>query len=309
MARKTLLAMAGSLVLLLSLLTPLASAESCYYPNGTDANAGRPAEYYPCAPGSPVSMCCHIGDECRVDGLCLATHFDGNIWRDFCTDPTWKDPSCQKLCVNGTGVAYANNPSNRADPSVTVTPCSDGSYCCGNGTDALSCCSQGNGVFMVAGEAQKTNPSRAATESTKPLETMTNSTASQKADPSKAAVTSTKPRTEVTVTASAAVDRYKDLKDSNPVAFAGVIVGGVVALALVAGLGWFFWRRRKANQERSIQTPREHYGDGEAKTREKGTTELDGLARAELHQNKDRRRAELPQNEDGASNLRHEMGS
>jgi hypothetical protein len=26
------------------------------------------------------------------------------IWRESCTDPTWKDPACIKLFVNGTGI-------------------------------------------------------------------------------------------------------------------------------------------------------------------------------------------------------------
>lgn len=36
---------------------------------------------------------------------------------------------------------------------VTITPCKDGSYCCGNGTFAQPCCDQKEGVFMVNGDA------------------------------------------------------------------------------------------------------------------------------------------------------------
>lgn len=36
---------------------------------------------------------------------------------------------------------------------VTITPCEDGSYCCGNGTFAQPCCDQKEGVFMVNGDA------------------------------------------------------------------------------------------------------------------------------------------------------------
>lgn len=56
------------------------------------------------------SMCCRIGayngygkDTCTRDNkFCQNASGDG-VWRESCTDPTWQDPACQKLFVNGTG--------------------------------------------------------------------------------------------------------------------------------------------------------------------------------------------------------------
>src|SRR5580700_3435287 len=53
---------------------------------------------------------CHLGysnnngDACGSGssyGLCGVT--GTQLWRESCTDPTWKSASCLKLCINGTG--------------------------------------------------------------------------------------------------------------------------------------------------------------------------------------------------------------
>ena len=62
----------------------------------------RVEKYRPCDSGSEFSMCCATFDQCRPDGLCFSG-WDGNIWRDGCTDPTWKSPNCVKLCDTGLG--------------------------------------------------------------------------------------------------------------------------------------------------------------------------------------------------------------
>lgn len=84
------------------------SRAACYYPNGSDENARLSVEVYqPCDSGDEHSMCCAlnrtIADKCRKDGLCVST-WDSNIWRDGCTDPTWKSSSCIKLCASGEGI-------------------------------------------------------------------------------------------------------------------------------------------------------------------------------------------------------------
>lgn len=78
-------------------------------PTANRLNPSNP-QYQPCNAGDPVSMCCHIADECRSDGLCHSTWFDGNVWRDFCTDKTWEDPACIKLCVTGTSTSFPSLP-------------------------------------------------------------------------------------------------------------------------------------------------------------------------------------------------------
>lgn len=91
------------LVSSVGILETSAQEPTCYFPNGRDMNALERSEvYHPCNSNTEFSMCCAAWDKCRPDGLC-ASGFDGNIWRDGCTDPTWKSPSCIKLCDTGLG--------------------------------------------------------------------------------------------------------------------------------------------------------------------------------------------------------------
>lgn len=65
-------------------------------------------------------MCCAIGpgragegsgDICLDNGLCQNDLVGDKttIWRESCTDPTWRDPACIKLFMNGTGFGEATN--------------------------------------------------------------------------------------------------------------------------------------------------------------------------------------------------------
>ncbi|KAI4161940.1 MAG: hypothetical protein LQ342_004388 [Letrouitia transgressa] len=87
-------------------------------------------------------MCCQntTYEVCRPDGLCDGS--DNQIWRESCTDPTWRSPRCIKLCLG-----------ENADPAVprVITQCSDGSFCCGIDEKADRCCSSGSGVWIENG--------------------------------------------------------------------------------------------------------------------------------------------------------------
>lgn len=96
----------ATVILLTLASTALAAADAtCYYPNGTESydNTGV-MPYTPCNTRAKHSMCCRSNstDTCRSDGLCDSS-WDGNIWRDFCTDPTWRAPECLKLCLGTDG--------------------------------------------------------------------------------------------------------------------------------------------------------------------------------------------------------------
>lgn len=86
------------------------AATNCYFPNGTDANPVNQAlQRTPCfsdGPSNIASMCCHVGDTCRSDGLCDNSYQDGSLTRDTCTDPSWNSPNCIKLCTNGTSRVF-----------------------------------------------------------------------------------------------------------------------------------------------------------------------------------------------------------
>ncbi|KAK4452689.1 hypothetical protein QBC34DRAFT_28692 [Podospora aff. communis PSN243] len=83
------------ILFLLSFLLSLAvgASAACYAPNGNELSVA------PCqgsAPNSDLSgMCCGLGDECLVNGLCYQTASD-TIYRGGCTDPDWKN--CARVC-------------------------------------------------------------------------------------------------------------------------------------------------------------------------------------------------------------------
>lgn len=94
-------------IIVFSIFWPSAHA-NCYYPDGTDQNRNLDKSYFqPCDPGDEHSMCCALNmttpEECRSDGLCHNL-IDRQLWREGCTDPTWKSSKCIKLYVSGLGM-------------------------------------------------------------------------------------------------------------------------------------------------------------------------------------------------------------
>lgn len=87
---------------------------NCYLPNGTDRNSilwdSHGIDYQPSGFGSSLDgfqMCCATNNRAtpdmpRKDGLCQSPD---TIWRESCTDPTWKSPSCVKLCIDGISMS------------------------------------------------------------------------------------------------------------------------------------------------------------------------------------------------------------
>jgi hypothetical protein len=73
----------------------------CYGIDGTPyATLDR---YIPCnSTTSGHTSCCAPGDSCLTNGLCQGPADNkrkANIfWRNGCTDPTWNDPACAKVC-------------------------------------------------------------------------------------------------------------------------------------------------------------------------------------------------------------------
>jgi hypothetical protein len=105
----------GLLPNLLPYFLSLASATSCYYPDGSVETSG---EFEPCVSTiGTVSMCCatnraQFADECLPSGLCwnpcatsgfCGTSTGGQYWRESCTDASWTSPFCLKsVCTNPT---------------------------------------------------------------------------------------------------------------------------------------------------------------------------------------------------------------
>lgn len=92
----------------LTCFVALISAFTCYYPDG---EPNEDESYQPCGSGSAddqFTMCCatfrQAPDQCLKSGLCSNTATGPNLtWRESCTDPTWKSPSCIKICDTGIG--------------------------------------------------------------------------------------------------------------------------------------------------------------------------------------------------------------
>ncbi|KAL8679079.1 MAG: hypothetical protein Q9186_004619 [Xanthomendoza sp. 1 TL-2023] len=247
------------LVLFLSLglfsLSVAAAGTTCYYPNGTAAiDSNWP--YEPCKRNTPESMCCRKGstDTCRSDGLC-DSGWDGNTWRDFCTDPTWQAPNCIKLCLDYMGEDGDGNTGG----TVRVTPCQDGSYCCGAGTKANNCCANGNGVW-IAKDGQTTNvkpTSATSRRSAAASSTLSTSLTTTSTTPPPNAVAASQTATGTTGPPSAAGTKTTEKTKNNTGAIAGGVVGGLVAAAIIVmAVIWFMMRRRnKAMDDRGPAIP------------------------------------------------------
>ena len=96
------MAVSDVLLLLSALFTRSLVEATCYRPNGQPVNDPR---VQPCnqAGGDTVSMCCGLNrirypDQCLSNGLCSG---GGNVFRNSCTDKTWKSPLCLNLCTTG----------------------------------------------------------------------------------------------------------------------------------------------------------------------------------------------------------------
>ena len=88
---------------------------ACYFPNGVDMKEStfQPApDYSPCNTGGEHAMCCARWDTCRFDGLCFTSFGSKEVFRDGCTDRTWKSPSCVKLCIDGICKQKSSSKSN-----------------------------------------------------------------------------------------------------------------------------------------------------------------------------------------------------
>ncbi|KAL9601998.1 MAG: hypothetical protein Q9219_002106 [cf. Caloplaca sp. 3 TL-2023] len=218
-------------------------------------------------------MCCRTTstDVCRDDGLC-DSGWDGNVWRDFCTDPTWQAPNCVKLCMNSQGKDGDGNTGG----SVKVTPCQDGSYCCGVGSFADTCCSKGAGVFIAKnGQTTNINPSAtvsqssaAASSASSATRKTTATTATPLTTPSRAAAAADT-ASQVGSAPSAAVTKTVTKESSNNTgAIAGGVVAGVLGAAIIiAAVIWAVRRRRNRPMDEkhgwTSQKPPALYGEME----------------------------------------------
>ncbi|ESZ91050.1 hypothetical protein SBOR_8569 [Sclerotinia borealis F-4128] len=187
------------------------------------------------------SSCCQAGAICFSNGVCQQANGNAQDYlRVGCTDPTWKDPSCLNQCTiyargSTAGIRFCNG-------AITSTT----EYCCdpgGNGVGSFACCKNDTNIFNISPVA--------TVLAQVPLNYVSSSTSSTSTS---SASTSTTTSASNTITTSSASETSTTIlssptSTSTPhTAAIGVGVGipcGILALGL---LGYFFWRRKRAQK-------------------------------------------------------------
>ncbi|EAT91448.1 hypothetical protein HBI56_014260 [Parastagonospora nodorum] len=199
-------------------------AQDQCWTKGVTAPTAAPNAYQKC-PNS--NMCCRTnaddGDRCATSadraGLCISKNFD--IWRESCTDKQWRDGNCLQLCTDPY-VRDNGSTLNRSESDWLITPCEDGSLCCGiRGSEEYGdCCRANKGVWLDNFKILSTKPAYGS---------LSSGFASPTGCPS-----SSTPR--------------QCSSSNNTGAIVGGVVGGVGGIvAIVLGL-WLLLRHRKPNR-------------------------------------------------------------
>ncbi|KAF2788923.1 hypothetical protein K505DRAFT_378563 [Melanomma pulvis-pyrius CBS 109.77] len=253
---------------------------NCFLPNGTDRNVlypGKGQNYLPCDTSSEFSMCCRTYepggfpvDVC--EGSFCRNSKTKELWRESCSDATWKSEGCVKLCVEGED----------GDVDVMLTECPDGSLCCGNSNNL--CCDRGGGKWVVDGKILSTNPNPSASSSA----SSTTSSTAVSTSLDHASASSDSSRASHASVASVTQDASTETSTQGPAAagprnktpiIAGSVVAGIAGLALVVGLVWLVLRRRASAPKPPLDTAA-HVHQGAYGS--KAVWEMNGAAVAEL---------------------------
>ncbi|KAL5338032.1 hypothetical protein BJX70DRAFT_399125 [Aspergillus crustosus] len=140
------------ILLALSITTkPTTAAQECYLMNGQSAATS----HSPCIAdlASDVhSPCCALAtDICLESGLCLASN--GLMYETGCTDPTWEDDACPKVCpdasTNWRGKGSGNWTAGEEREYWQVQACSGNEVCCRSNSGDGSCCESGDRQLRI----------------------------------------------------------------------------------------------------------------------------------------------------------------
>lgn len=162
-------------------------------------------------------------------------------------------PCCPRITSILISIIDTNNSpgiGRQMDNDEQVTPCSDGSYCCGDGSLGSSCCNQGRGVFVRDWTTQAANP------------TSTPASSSSLQSPSGSPTTTGLPAGPTRTTASSPAPATSSPRSNvNAGAIAGIVIGGLAGIVLLLGAVWFLcFRGRKAKKAaRNDITQRQGY--------------------------------------------------
>ena len=250
----------------------------CFNPNGTNRNVGAPdvptgtSVYFPCNTVQPYSMCCRNSDKCLANGLCQQEGSD-IIWRESCSDQTWRSDACVKLCVSETGMfcslfddltrstnshIYKAPQRHEADrllfhltgSDMQVLQCPDQSYCCAGGSNnATQCCEQGHGNWILDnGLVTNVNPNATST-------TSSSSVTKTPAPTHSSSSSSSTPPNPTGAQATTQPSSSKSSSNNNIGAIVGGIVGGLVLLAIALSAILFLLRRARRRREIAQMQP------------------------------------------------------
>ncbi|KAF2789351.1 hypothetical protein K505DRAFT_352637 [Melanomma pulvis-pyrius CBS 109.77] len=203
-------------------------AQTCYFPNG----AVSPDDIA-CTNGK-VSACCYKkGQACLSNGLCVSDPHDPSLaayHRGTCTDKSWKiGGGCPNHCTGGK--------LGKNDNGVNVYSCNHtnpNSFCCGDNCDCASNFETFSfpdeiSTITIIGEAFTASSTIASSTST-----------------STAAATTSVPAASASTSPPAVAEETPKKKSNSAAIGAGVAIP-LVLLAL-AGVAFFFWRRKKAKR-------------------------------------------------------------
>ncbi|KAL8948261.1 MAG: hypothetical protein Q9222_005532 [Ikaeria aurantiellina] len=192
-----------------------------------------------CNAGQGDSTCCFSYETCAPDLLCHRS--DGTVRRQYCTDPTWATSQCSPLCPDYD------------EAGTILTTCNDGSYCCGY--DNTQCCDNGGGTLInnstgeiiLRGQITTSIPESERTTLTPSPPSSTDSTTAS-ATPS----TTTTVNAGAASTGAAALPSPTTTSSSSTLsggAKAGIAVGVIAGVALIAGLLFLLWRERRKRRQ------------------------------------------------------------
>ncbi len=171
-------------LVILGISTSLVYA-TCYWPDGSVRD-----DFVPC---SSSKVCCKSGEACLSNGLCYGATLNF-AYRGACTDKTWPESECPRVCYDGIFLLRANTSNTVTDNALylefpdtwaNLFPCPNASklFSCGPNTvcdDTVGQYRWVEGNVSVAQASYQPLPSTTvSTGSFKPT-----STASSQANPS-----------------------------------------------------------------------------------------------------------------------------
>ncbi|KAF4627821.1 hypothetical protein G7Y89_g10325 [Cudoniella acicularis] len=117
-------------------------SQQCYYPDGsvTGADTDHPL-MIPCSPSASNSACCHAGDVCYENGLCMSAGW-WFLYRGGCTDKSFQSSSCPSACTTSTSGGLLNsyqiiNTCEDPHKLPRLFTCSDTNAGCSSGNFSL----------------------------------------------------------------------------------------------------------------------------------------------------------------------------